>query len=288
MSIPISAIVLTKNEEQNLPDCLASLDWVDELLVVDSYSTDNTVKVAHQLVTRVVQHPFRNFAAQHNYAQAQAQYDWVLFIDADERVSKELQGEIQELSRTDELARYNAYHIQRVHLCSGRWIPDPSERRVTPHLRKAIRRNEVPRLLDRRKAIWERPLHEVVRVPEPHAVLDGVILHYAQTNLSAALSSFNYYTDLEAAYLHRSCTRMTLLEAALRGLRSFLFHYVLRGGYRRGEHGFLKASIDGITKFVNYAKLWERIRIESNRGIWTDEDRQLLDRFDLQTIDNNE
>jgi hypothetical protein len=113
--------------------------------------------------------------------------------------------------------------------------------------------------------------------------LDGVIRHYAQRNLSAALSSLSFYTDLEAAYLHRSYTHMSLREATLRGLRTFVFHYFVRGGYRRGEHGFLKAALDGITKFLNYAKLWERIRIESHRGVWTDQDKQLLERFDIHT-----
>jgi len=171
MAIPISAIVLTKNEEEMLPGCLESLAWADEILVVDSFSTDRTVEIARRAGARVVQHPFANFAAQRNYAQTQARYDWVLFIDADERVSEELRDEIRYLAATDRLSEFNAYHIQRVHLCSGRWIPDPTRRRVTPRLRAWIRCTEVPRLFDRRLAIWERPLHEVVRVPEPHGVL---------------------------------------------------------------------------------------------------------------------
>lgn len=231
---------------------------------------------------RVIQHPFTNFAAQRNYAQSQARYDWVLFIDADERVSPELRDEILALSKIGRLAEYNAYHIQRVHLFSGRWIPDPSRRRVTPRLRKWIRRVEVPRLFDRRLAVWERPLHEVVRVPEPHGVLDGVIYHYAVSNLSLLYESFNFYTDLEAAYLHSSRTQMSLLEAIARGLRSFVYHYFFAGLWRYGEQGLLLAIYWGYTKFVNYAKLWERIRIQSGRGVWTEQDRKLLRRYDTE------
>jgi len=279
MAIPVSAIVLTRNEEEMLPGCLESLAWADEILVVDSFSTDRTVEIARRSGARVVQHPFANFAAQRNYAQTQARYDWVLFIDADERVSEELRDEICYLAATDRLSEFNAYHIQRVHLFSGRWIPDPTRRRVTPRLRAWIRRTEVPRLFDRRLAIWERPLHEVVRVPEPHGVLDGVIYHYAVTNLSLTCESFNFYTDLEAAYLHRSRNRVSLIEAIARGIRCFLYHYFFAGLWRYGEQGLLLAIILGYTKFMNYAKLSERIRIQSGRGIWTERDRQLLDRF---------
>lgn len=284
MTIPISAIVLTKNEEENLPGCLESLAWANEILVVDSFSTDRTVEIAQSAGARVIQHPFANFAAQRNYAQSQACYDWVMFIDADERVSPELRDEILALSRTSQLVEYNAYHVQRVHLFSGRWIPDPSRRRVTPRLRRWIRRVEVPRLFDRRLAVWERPLHEVVRVPEPHGVLEGVIYHYAMSNLSFVYESFNHYTDLEAAYLHRSRRHASLAEAIVRGLRSFVYHYLFAGLWRYGQQGLLLAITLGYTKFVNYAKLWERIRIQSGYGVWTERDQRLLRRYDTEVV----
>ena len=109
MAIPVSAIVLTRNEEEMLPGCLESLAWADEVLVVDSFSTDGTVDIARRSGARVVQHPFANFAVQRNYAQTQARYDWVLFIDADERVSEELRDEICYLAATDRLSEFNAY-----------------------------------------------------------------------------------------------------------------------------------------------------------------------------------
>ncbi len=283
MAVPVSAIVLTRNEEEMLPGCLESLAWADEILVVDSFSTDRTVEIARQAGARVIQHPFANFAAQRNYAQSQARHDWVLFIDADERVSPELRDEILSLAATDRLAEFNAYHIQRVHLFSGRWIPDPSRRRVTPRLRAWIRRVEVPRLFDRRLAVWERPLHEVVRVPEPHGVLDGVIYHYATSNLSLACESFNFYTDLEAAYLHLSRTKASLWEAIARGVRAFIYHYFFAGLWRHGEQGLLLSLILGYTKFMNYAKLWERIRIQRGYGVWTERDRRLLEQFHIES-----
>lgn len=283
MPTPITAILLTKNEEKNLPDCLAGLKWADELLVVDSFSTDATVEIAKDAGARVVQHPFQDFAAQHNFAQSQAQHDWVIFVDADERVSPELASEIRQLADAGQLDQNNAYHIERVHLFSGRWLfSDPARHRVvTPRYSKHLKRIEVPRLINRQLAMWERPLHETVRVPEPRGVLDGVIYHYAYTNLSAGNESFNFYTDREAAYLHATLgrSRVSLLEAISRGLRAFLYAYVWWGWWKFGEQGLLYAMMNGYTKFMNYAKLAERLRIQNSQGVWTERDRQLLDSF---------
>jgi glycosyltransferase involved in cell wall biosynthesis len=277
--IPVTAIILTRNEAENLPACIDTVRWADEILVVDAFSTDRTPELAAGLGARVVQHPFKNFAAQRNFAQQEARHDWVLFVDADERVSPELAAEITRLAERGELGRSNAYHIQRVHLFSGRWIPDPAGRKVTPRLRELIRRTEMPRLLNRQVAVWVRPLHEELRVPEPRGVLDGVIYHYGMSNLSLFLESLNFYTDLEAAYLHRRRRRCGLFEAGFRGVRSFVFHYLVRGLWRYGEQGLLLAVLLGFTKFLDYAKLGERIRVEAGRGAWTARDLGLFRRY---------
>lgn len=281
MRIPISAVIIAKNEAENLPDCLATVAWADEVLVVDSFSTDNTVTVATAAGARVAQHAFRDYADQRNFAQAQARNDWVLFIDADERVSQGLRDEINRLADTGELAQCHAYHIQRLHLFSGRWLfSDPTTRRVTAGLRKRIREVEVPRMIDRRVARWERPLHETVQAPLPHGVLDGVIYHYAGTNLSAAGQSLNAYTDREAAYLQATLgrTRVSLVEAVARGIRAWAFQYCWQGWWRLGEQGFMMAVMNGYTKFITYAKLGELLRIQRNQGIWTAQDRDLAAR----------
>jgi glycosyltransferase involved in cell wall biosynthesis len=279
---PISAVVLTKNEEEDLPDCLASLAWADEVLVFDSFSTDHTCEIARQHGARVEQHPFTNFAAQRNAAQAAAHYDWVLHIDADERVSPELRDEMCALANADRLDACTVYHIQRVHIFSGRWIPDIAQRRISPKLRNWIRRVEVPRLMNRTHATWQRALHEEVIAPEPHGVLDGMILHYSTTNLSRAYETLNHYSDLEAAYLHRTRKRASLAEAVFRGARSFVYHYAYTGLYRYGKQGFLLAVLYGFVKFLNYAKLEERLRIEADQGIWTERDQRMLTRFDIR------
>jgi glycosyltransferase involved in cell wall biosynthesis len=287
MPIPISAIVITKNEELNLPDCLASIAWADEVLVVDSFSADRTQQVAENYGARFIQHAFENFAAQRNFAQRQAKYDWVFFVDADERVPPELRRELEQLKESDELARFNAYHIRRVHLISGRWFGDPKPVQITRRLADNIRRNEVSRLFDRRQARWERAIHEQVIVPEPHAVLASPILHFASTNFSLMLKDINKMTDLEAARLQhgrKSARPPSAIEAVARGFRLFIFVYFGWKLYKLGQIGLHYALISAFVKYLNYAKLGERIRIQNNDGLWTPQDTALLSQF---IIDDN-
>jgi glycosyltransferase involved in cell wall biosynthesis len=285
MPIPITVIVLTKNEETRISTCMDAVKWADEVLVVDSFSTDATVNIASAAGARVLQHPFSNFAAQHNYAQSQATHDWVFFVDADERVSDELRNEIKRMCESGELAQNNAYHIQRVHLFSGRWFPDPTKRKVTPRLLAQIKQREVPRLINRTVATWERPLHEEVRAPEPHGILNGIIYHYSTTNLSASLEKFNHYTNLEAAYLQHSDRHATVLSALYRGFRAFAYQYFVWGMFRYGQQGLMFSILMGMHKFMNYAKLWERWRIQNNDGTWIDQDRALYSRYEVDAHD---
>ena len=280
MELPITSIVRARNEELQIADCLESVRGLGDVLVVDSLSTDRTVKIAEAHGARVIQHDFVNYAAQRNFAQAQAQTDWVFFVDADERVSDKLRQEIQELSLAGTLADNEAYHIRRVHLISGTWFPDLSKLKYSDLNVGRIRRREVPRLLSRTHAVWERALHETVNVAEPHGVLNGVLYHYAATNLSLMFESLNEYTDREAALLHRTRHSVTMLEAALRGSYAFLQCYLGWGRWKAGEAGLMHAAQLGFTKFLNYAKLSERLRIARKEGEWMPGDRDLLDRFD--------
>jgi hypothetical protein len=137
--------------------------------------------------------------------------------------------------------------------------------------------------------MWERPLHEIVHVPGTHGVLSGAIYHYANTNLSATFESFNAYTDREADYLYRTIDRkrVSVLEALFRGVRTFLYLYLWWGWWKLGEQGLLIALVNGFTKFTNYAKLGERLRIARNQGQWTEHDRQLLRQFDATYPDRS-
>lgn len=278
MPIPITAIVMTLNEETWLPTCLAPLTWADELLVVDSGSTDATAAIAEQHGARVVAHPFQDFASQRNFAQDQAQHDWVLFVDADEELSPGLAENIRALAGSGELAAFNGYFLHRVELLSGRWWPDPEVPTMAAGQRSRAHTSAgMVRLFDRRLGRWERPLHETVSVPPPHGLVNGVMYHYSHTNLSRTYADFNFYTDLEAARLLQAGQPSDLFQASWRGLRSFIYHYFALGLWRFGAQGYLLAVQSGYAKFMNYAKLWELHQIEAGRGRWTEQDRRLLE-----------
>ncbi len=274
---PISAIVLTKNEEASLSECLASLTWADELLVVDSFSTDGTVAIAQARGARVVQHAFVNYAAQRNYAQEIAAYDWVLHIDADERVTPALAAEIAALRDSGVLSTCNAYYFARVDLWLGTWFPvSPAAYRLTPAIRRHLVRNRFIRFYDRRQGSWQRALHEVVAVPPPHGFLKGCITHFSATNLARMLEPFNSYTSIEAAQLYTEGQHAGVASALYRGLRTALYLYFAWRLYRYGAPGLVIALHQGYVKTMNYLKLWELERIAGDCGEWTDQDRALI------------
>jgi len=273
----ISAIVLTKNEEANLANCLQSLAWADELLVVDSLSTDGTVAIAQAHGARVVTHAFANYAAQRNYAQQIAAHDWVLHIDADERVTSTLAAEIVALRDSTAISAHNAYYIARVDLWLGTWFPvSPVAYRLTPEIRRHLVRNRFIRFYDRCQGSWQRALHEVVTVPPPHGFLEGCIIHYSATNLARMLDPLNSYTSIEAAQLYAEGQTSGVARAIYRGMRTALYIYFEWRLYRHGAPGLAFAIHQGYVKYMNYLKLWELQRIAANRGVWTAEDRALL------------
>ena len=281
--VSLTAIVITKNEEGHIAECLATLQWADEMLVVDSFSTDNTKAVAEKLGARVLQHPFADFASQRNYAQAQAQHDWVLFVDADERVTERLRTGIENLLESGEIDHANAYYISRSNLFSGRWIGHSPDTFVfTDDLKRKVHIG-AQRLMNRTKAVWHREIHEVIDVPEPSGFLDGLMLHYSITNISRALEPLNDYTNREAKLRAQAMRKpKSIFYALFRGLIKFLHSYVSTGLWRYSEQGLFLSILSGFSRFIDYAKAAERVRIAQNMGIWTDEDRKLIESHEVR------
>ncbi|MCS7002217.1 MAG: glycosyltransferase family 2 protein, partial [Dehalococcoidia bacterium] len=236
----VSAVILTKNEEELIAGCIESVRWADEILVVDSFSTDRTVEIAEQLGARVERHPFRDFADQRNVAQRLATYDWVLFVDADERVTPELAAEIQALNASGRLNDAAVYHIRRPWRFSGKLFGD-DPLPTTEEGRRAFIERHMGRLLDRRRARWERPVHEEVVTDGPRGALRSPMTHLNMSNLSLANESLNEYTDRDAAYLQALGAQTSLADAIFRGARALVYHFTLERAYRKGAVGLLYA-----------------------------------------------
>jgi glycosyltransferase involved in cell wall biosynthesis len=249
----LSVAIITLNEEHNLPGTLASIAWADEIVIVDSGSTDATRGIAHSYGARFITEPWRGFAAQKNYALSLCTSDWVLSLDADEVVSPELAAAIQTIS-TKSPAR-TAYALPRRNLFLGRWIrhggyyPD-SKIRLFPRSQASFR---------------ETPVHETVSFEGHIESLQGDLIHDAYPTLAGYLDHMQRYSTLGAKIaVQRGRTGTGLLNflngVLLNPLATFLYNYIFRAGFLDGREGLLLHLYHSAYISWKYAKAWERAR----------------------------
>jgi glycosyltransferase involved in cell wall biosynthesis len=245
----LSVIVITRNESSNIDAALASAAWADERLVVDAESTDDTVARARQAGARVVVRSWPGYGAQKNFAAAEAAHDWILSVDADERISEPLGREIRALLASE--PPYRGYKMPRVTWYLGQWIRSTD---WYPDYQL--------RLYDRRTATWsKRRVHESVKVDGATGVLSaGEILHYAYRDISHHLQTIDLYTTLSAEQLYQDGRRTGILSLLLNPPAAFLRNFVLRGGLRDGTPGVIVSAMNAYYVFLKLAKLWEKQR----------------------------
>ncbi|HEY6966393.1 MAG TPA: glycosyltransferase family 2 protein [Burkholderiales bacterium] len=249
----LSVVLITQNAAAQLPECLASVAFADEVLVVDSASSDGTAQVAERYGARVVQKEWLGFGRQKQFAVEQAAHDWVLCLDADERVSPELAASIV---RALENPAAPVYRMARCNRFLGRWLrhgegyPDWSAR-----------------LFDRRQARWsDDTVHEKVLYAVTPGTLAGDLLHESAEDLGRYLDKQNRYSSLAAAELHRQGRRAGLVELAFSPLVRFVKFYFLRLGLLDGVPGLVHITIGCMNSFLKYAKLIELNRTEGAQG----------------------
>jgi glycosyltransferase involved in cell wall biosynthesis len=242
MGIRISAAIITRNEERNIARSIESLRCCDEILVLDSGSTDRTVEIATKLGARVVESSWHGYAAQKNIAAELASNDWILSLDADESVSEALEAEIWQIKKTG--AHYDAYTMPRLAQYLGRWI-----------LHSGWYPDRKIRLFDRRKAKWQGEyVHESVVVHGRTGHLESNLLHFTCSSLSEHLRSLDRYTTLAAEGLVAQGKRITLTKIVLDPPWTFFRTYVLQQGYLDGLEGIAIAYMAAFYNFVKYAK----------------------------------
>lgn len=240
----LSVIIITRNEALNIRACLESVAWADEIIVVDSGSTDGTVAICREFTPHVhVHNDWPGFGAQKNRALGYASRDWVLSLDADERVTPELHREIEKVMGDVNAAI--AYRIPRLSNYCGRfmhhsgWYPD-----------------RIVRLFKRNAAHFSDDLvHERLLVEGQIGQLDGELLHYAFADAEEVLQKINHYSSAGAAMLQRRGRRTTLPGTVLRGLWSFIRTYILRAGFLDGREGFMLAVSNAEGTYYRYLKL---------------------------------
>jgi len=242
--LPLSLVVITRDAAAELAACLASAPFAAEALVVDSGSADHTVDVARAAGARVVIEPWRGFGPQKRFAVAAARHDWVLCLDADERVSPSLEAAIRAAFAAGVPAP-PAYALARRNRFLGRWLahgegyPDWTVR-----------------LFDRRRAQWsEDAVHERVIAQGRVARLSGDLLHASAESIDDYLAKQSRYTSIQAAALHARGVKSSAAQIMLSPLARFLRFYVLRLGFLDGAAGFAHIAIGAFASFQKHVKL---------------------------------
>jgi len=246
---PLSAVLITKDEEARLPDALASLAFCDEIVVLDCGSGDRTRELAASAGARVSMNaPFPGFVAQRNLALERARHDWVLCLDADERVSEPLRGEILALRQAG--FRAAGYRMPRASFYLGRWI------RATDWYP-----DRQLRLFDRRHGRWQGGLvHESVAVSGGVESLRHEIEHHPYADVSDHMRRIDLYTTLWARQAFESGRRTGGFEMAAATAGAFLRNYVVKGGFRLGLAGLTISTLNAFYTFAKLAKLAEHLR----------------------------
>ena len=242
----ISACIIAFNEERKIRRCLQSVAWCDEIVVVDSFSTDRTVEICREFTDRVVQHPWSGYVGQRNFSREQANHPWILFLDSDEQVSEGLRDEIlAEFERGT--GSIDGYEFPRQVFYLGRWIrhgewyPDIKLRLF----RKARGRTE-----------GVEP-HDTVVVQGEVKRLRNPVWHFTYDDLRDHMDTVNRFSTITAQQKFIQGTRFRWSDLLFRPALHFLKGYFLRRGFLDGLHGFMIAAICSYGAFLKYAKLWE-------------------------------
>lgn len=239
----ISVIVITKDEEKNIIDCLKSVEWADEIIVVDSESTDRTVELARQFTNKIFTRKWEGYVSQKRYALSLAGNEWVLSLDADERITPELKQEILNLTPTN----FSGYKIRRKNFL----------------LKKEIRscgweKDYQLRLMKKDKTDFsDRLVHEKFIVDGEVGTLKYPMLHYTFSSLTDYLNKINYYTSLKAQELFKKKKKVGAWKIISHTVSAFFTFFIFRKGFKDGIYGLIISFLHSFSTMMNYVKLWE-------------------------------
>jgi glycosyltransferase involved in cell wall biosynthesis len=242
---PLTVTIITLDEADHIGAALDSAAWADEIVVVDSGSRDRTRDIARAKGARVVEREWAGYVDQKNHAAAIASHDWILSLDADERIPPALAVEIRQLLASEPPLR--GYRVPRVTFHLGRWIRTTD---FYPDFQM--------RLYDRRAARWRgRYVHESVAVDGASGRLRNELEHYSYRNLRDHLDRVNQYTTLAARQMYESGRRADLFDLIVHPPAAFLRNFVLRRGFLDGTAGLTLSIVNAYSVFLKFAKLWE-------------------------------
>lgn len=261
----ISAIVLTLNEEEFLPGCLKSLKWVDEIIVVDAGSRDNTLSFAKKTGARIIQTPWQGFPQQRNLGAKQATGDWLLYVDADERVSRKLKEEILAILEQKQ-PEHTSYKIPHRNIILGKW------------LRHGGWYPEYQHRLMKRVALksWVGELHEHPELEGSVGKLNGDLIHLTHRGIKWMLTKTIRYTKIEAQLrLEAGHPQVRVIHFFSAAAREFCYRAIKKSGWRDGLRGWIEIFYQAFNHFLIMAWLWEMQQKVSMQQTYTNLDEEL-------------
>lgn len=247
MSEKLSVIIITKNEEKNIKECLESVKWADEIILVDAFSTDRTIDIAKSYTDKIFQREWIGFAAQKNFALSLAANEWILSLDADERVSQDLKLKIQNLLVDEKYLKvYDGFLIKRDNYFLGKLIRSCG-----------WNRDFQLRLFKKSKTkLTNRLVHEGFEVYGKIGKIAEPIIHLSYKSFNDAIAKINHYSSLEA--IEKSTKKKAnIFTIIFYPILYFLQHFIFRYGFIDGIYGFFVSLLHAWTKMLVQIKIWE-------------------------------
>lgn len=246
----ISVVILTKNEEKNILDCLESVLWADEIIIVDDNSEDRTIEVVKSLSNRKIKSYSKvlseDFSAQRNYALSKTTKEWVLFLDADERVTNELREEINtQIISEKNKPKYNGFYIQRKDVIFGKMLKYGETGKI-----------KLLRLARKKAGVWYGKVHETWQVEGKTAKLENSLIHYPHQTINEFLKEINFYTSLRAKELYQKGVKASIFDIVIYPKAKFILNYFINLGFLDGIEGFVFAIFMSFHSFLVRGKLW--------------------------------
>ncbi len=240
--IKISAIIITKNAENLIADCLDSLSFCEEIVVIDSKSEDRTREIAEKMGAKVFEYNFQDFSQARNFGLEKASGEWIVYVDSDERVTKELASEIK--SKTL-LKNFSAFRIKRKNFYFGN-----NEWPYIEHLERVFKKDKLEG--------WYGRLHESPKIKGNIGTLEGFLFHYTHRNLASMVNKTIEWSRIEAELRYKSDhPKMTWWRFPRVMLTAFSDSYIRQGGWRVGVMGLVESIYQSFSIFITYARLWE-------------------------------
>ncbi len=240
----ISVFIITRNEEDSIRRCLESVKWADEIVVVDSFSKDKTLDICREYTDNVSQREFSDFSSMKNCALSKASNKWVLGVDADEEVTPELRGEIENVLKRG-AGNVSGFYVKRRSMIFGRWFEHCG-----------TQNDYQMRFFVKNDAYYLQPVHEIVKIEGKTSQLSSELLHYTYKDIDSYIKRLDRYTAIEADSLKSKISRKrALLFLFAKPLFRFLDLYLLKQGFRDKTEGLFFSVFSGFYELIKYSKI---------------------------------